>query len=747
MSLSNNPDNDSSFQNKESISLSNIFHAFWLHRWIFFLVVMLVSIAGASLVFQLIPRYTSETKLLLGAPKSQVVDVKAVLSGDLTTESAIKSEAEVMLSRGLVKKVIIKLNLLNLTEFNPALKKKEDSIFSALNPKNRLSDSIKDALGLMEKPELLSEEEKNERSLSLATDIYLSKLKVAPIRLSQVITVTFESLDPKLAAKIANTHADSYIIGQLEAKFEATEKANSWLNTQLTDLRAKVASSEKAVEIYRAEHGLARGSHKDVGLAAEQLSEINSQLIIAKAQKAEASARLAQVTKLLNSNAEIETASEVLSSTLIQNLRGQEAELIRKHSEMAVELGAKHPKLISINEEISKLREKINAEIIKITTGLRNELNIASAREASLESSLAASRSISGEHGKEEVQLRALEREANSNRLLFETFLNRFKETSSTQGMEQADARVISVAEVPMSPSFPKKTLMLAVIVILALGTGSALVLLLEMLHSGFRSPEEIETYLGFSTIGVIPKSSKKLAPYDYLLEKPNSNLGEAICSLRMSLMLSDPDKCVNSLIVTSAALGEGKSILALSLARSAAIAGQKVIVIDADFRRPSLEKELGIPTKAKGLTDLIMSHANNFSEFIYKDEKSGLMIMPKGNADYVSPVDIFASQRMSSMLATLRAEFDLIIFDTPPVLAVTDARVLASLVDKVVFVVAWDKTPRKVVKVGLEQILKTATNLVGIVLQQVDLQQYNFSSGGSAYYYYHSKHGPYYSN
>jgi len=134
MSLSNNPDNDSSFQNKESISLSNIFHAFWLHRWIFFLVVMLVSIAGASLVFQLIPRYTSETKLLLGAPKSQVVDVKAVLSGDLTTESAIKSEAEVMLSRGLVKKVIIKLNLLNLTEFNPALKKKEDSIFSALNP-------------------------------------------------------------------------------------------------------------------------------------------------------------------------------------------------------------------------------------------------------------------------------------------------------------------------------------------------------------------------------------------------------------------------------------------------------------------------------------------------------------------------------------------------------------------------------------------------------------------------------------
>ena len=743
----NNPDNDASFQNEETISLSNIFHAFWLHRWVFIFVVMLVSIAGAILVFQLVPRYTSETKVLVGTPKSQVVDVKAVLSGDMTTESAIKSEAEVMLSRGLVRKVILKLNLLNLTEFNPELKQKEKSFFAVLNPKNWLSDSIKNTLGLIEKPDVLNNEEKQERLLSLATDIYISKLKVAPIKGSQVITVTVESLDAKLAAKIANTHADSYIIGQLEAKFEATEKASSWLNAQLTYLRTKVASSEKAVEIYRAEHGLARGSIKDVGLAAEQLSEINSQLIIAKAQKAEASARLAQVTKLLNSGAEIETASEVLSSLLIQKLREQEAELIRKHSELAIELGVKHPRLISINEEISKLREKINTEIAKIAAGLRNELNIASAREASLQSSLAASRSTSGEHGKEEVQLRALEREANSNKLLFETFLNRFKETSSTQGMEQADARVISSAEVPVLPSFPKKKLMLAVVVILALGMGSSLVFLLEMLHSGLRSPEEVETYLGFSTIGLIPKITKKLAPYDYLLAKPNSSLGEAISSLRISLMLSDPDKLINSLIITSATLGEGKSILALSLARSAAISGQKVIVIDADFRRPSLEKKVGISTKAKGLTDLIMSHENNLSEFMYKDEKSNLMIMPKGNADYINPVDIFASQRMSSVLAALRAEFDLIIFDTPPVLAVIDARVLAPLVDKVVFVVAWDKTPRKVVKAGLEQLLKTAPNLAGIVLQQVDLQQYSHSSGGSAYYYYHSKYGEYYSN
>ena len=742
--------NNDSSQNEDSVSLSNLLHIFWLRRKIFLLVVVFICIAGATLVFQLIPRYTAETKILVGTPKSQVVDVEQVLNGNVTNESGVKSEVEVLLSRGLAKKVITKLGLLSLEEFNPDFRQKGDGFFAVLNPQKWLPDNIKEALGLMESKETLSDEEKQERVMGVATDIYLSKLKVAPVRGSQVIAVSFESPDPKLAAQIANTHADSYIIGQLEAKFEATEKASTWLNNQLGDLRAKVTSSERAVEIYRTEHGLVHGANKEAGLAGEQLSEINSQLIIAKAQKAEAAARLAQVTRLLNNGADIETASEVLSSSLIQKLREQETELTRKISEMSVEMGEKHPTLIRANAELTELKGKIKAEISKIAAGLRNEMNIASAREASLQGSLSASRNTSSDHGKEEVQLRALEREANSNKLLFETFLNRFKETSSTKGMEEADARVISVAEVPTISSFPKKNVLFVVIVILAFGAAGLLVFLLEALHPGLRTPEEIEELLGYPVIGLIPKSRKKMPPYDYLIDKPNSSLGEAISSLRISLMLSDPDKPVRSLIVTSSVPAEGKSLLALSLARSAAIAGQKVIIIDADFRRPTIEKKLGLSTKAKGLTDLIMSHDNKISEFMYKDEKSNLMVMPKGNADYINPVDIFASQRMSNVLAALRTKFDLIVFDTPPVLAVTDARVLASLVDKTLFVVAWDKTPRKVVKAGLEQLLKSETNLAGIVLQQVDLQQYgsySYSYGNSGYYYHYSKYGEYYSN
>jgi capsular exopolysaccharide synthesis family protein len=348
----------------------------------------------------------------------------------------------------------------------------------------------------------------------------------------------------------------------------------------------------------------------------------------------------------------------------------------------------------------------------------------------------------------EEVQLHALEREANANKILFETFLNRFKETSSTQSMQEADALVISEAETPNEASFPKKKLIFSILISIAVLLGIVLITILELLHLGLRTPEEIEEALGFPAIGLIPKTTKKTNAVDYILDKPNSSLNEAISSLRISLMLSDPDNAVKTVVVTSAVPAEGKSMLTLCLGRNAAVAGQKVIIIDADFRRPTIEKKLGLSAKTKGLTDLIMSPDTRLADFIYKDEKTNLFIMPKGNAEYISPMDIFASHRMAALLNTLKQQFDLIIFDTPPVMAVADARVLAAIVDKTIFVVAWDKTPRKTIKASLEQIVKARANLAGVVLQQVDVKQYGrYSYGESGYYYHYNKYSQYYSD
>ena len=739
-----NLDQDIALQSEDSISIGNILHVFWLRRRMFIAVFSLVLILGIVILFQLVPQYTADTKILVGIAKAKVVDVEAVLKGDINTDSAVKSEVEVLSSRELIKKVVKKLNLTSIEEFNPELKQlnKKESIVD-FKISDWLPEEFKQA---MDKPgPELTEEERKEKQITIATNIYISNLTVAPVKGSQVIQVTFKSTDPKLAAQIANAHAESYIIGQLEAKFDATQKATNWLNEQLADLRAKVASSEQAVESYRAQHNLTRVSGGD-GLLQKQLTEVNSQLIIAKASRAEAAARLKQVESLLQNGANIETASEVLSSSLIQQLRGQEAELTRKASEMAVEYGAKHPKMIRINAEIADLQNNIKSEIRKIAAGLRNELNVASSREQSLQSSLSAVEVRTGSSQKEEVQLHALEREANANKLLFETFLNRFKETSTTKGMDQADARAISMAVTPEVPSFPKKKLMLSVIILLAVFIGTAVIFIMEMLNPGLRTPEEVEAVLGMPTIGLIPLT--KEGAINYILEKPHSSLAEAISSLRVSIMLSDPDKAVKTVLICSSVPAEGKSTLALCLARSAAQAGQKVILIDADLRRPTIEKKLGLPPNVKGLTDFVRSHEENISNFVIKDEKTSLIIMPKGEAEYVNPVDVFNSHRMANIIDILKAEFDLVIFDSPPVMAVTDSRILTSLVDKTIFTVNWDKTPKKVVKAGLQQLLTAKANIAGIVLQQVNLKQYGkYGYGDSGYYYHYGKYGQYYSN
>lgn len=743
-----NQDPEAFTQNEDAISLSQIFHVFWLHRWVFSTVSLFVVTLGTLILLQLTPRFTAEAKLLIGTAKAKVVDIEEVLSDDMNKTTATNNETEVLTSRELAKKVILKLNLLDSEEFNPS--QKEPGFFSFLNPAAWLSDEATEQLGLANPNQQLSKEETQEQVLAKVTDNYLAKLKISSVRTSQVIKIAFESTDPKLAAKIANTHADTYIIDQLDAKFEATQKATSWLNGQLAELRTKVENSEKAVENYRSAHNLSRGK-EEVGLVREQLSEVNSQLIIARAERAQAAARLAQVQRLLKSGEGIDTAAEVLSSALIQQLREQESILERKASEMSVEFGEKHPQMIRIQAEIQELKSKIKVEIRKIAAGLENELNVASSREQSLQSSLRGVETKSSSSGKEEVQLRALEREAAANKLLFENFLTRFKETSSTQGMEEADARIISKAEIPLLASFPKKQLMFALIVVLALFIASGILYLLEMLNPGLRSPEEVESFLKQPTLGLIPSfSDKKISPIDYILEKPQSQVAEAINSLRISLALSDVDRSVQTVMITSSVPEEGKSTLALSLGRSASNSGQKVLIIDADLRRPTLAKKLGLKgQQGKGLSDLMMSKENKLSEFVFKDEKTNLLIMPRGQTKVVSSTDILTSERMKSLLNAFKKEFDLIILDTPPVMAVSDSRALAPLVDKTIYVVRWDKTPKKVIKAGIQQMITAQPNIAGVVLQQVNLKRYgSYGYGGdSGYYYNYGKYGKYYSN
>ena len=721
-------------------SLENFLHTLLLHKRLIITITLLISILAVLLIFQLTPRYKASTQLLMGT-KSRVVNIQTVLTNDLMNDGAILGEIEIIKSRSLAKKVIQSLHLEQVDEFNPPPEK--ESALTFLNPKNWISDELMLSLGLSKVAVNNTEAEKQRLLMHRMVNAFLSKLKVSQIKRSQVVTIKMESESPALAAKMANTLADKYIIGQLEAKFNATKKATDWLNNQLTRLKQKVEQSEHAIELYRQKKGITQ-SKGNIGLSQQQLSEINSQLIVARAQKAEASARVSQVQQLIRSGGDVSSVSEVLNSSLIQRLKEQQSTLQRKYSEMSVEFGKKHPKMIQLRAELADIKSKITTEVKKIAASLQNELEIVSIRQNSLTSSLKKIQQQTGGDREAEVGLRALEREASANRVLFETFLTRFKETTSTQGMDEANARVISEAEVPLLASFPKKTLLLSISILGALFFAIVLAVVLEKLNPGLKSPEQIDQFLHLPTLGIIPTITAQQEAHDYVLHKPHSYLTEAVNSLRVSLMLLNPAEQVKSLLVTSAVPSEGKSTLAMLIARVSAQAGQKVVLVNADFRLPTIEQKLGIDSTQPGLTDLLLQHSLPIKDILLQDEKTGMKILSRGMSSYINPADLFASKRMQQIMDELKEDYDLVILDSPPIMAVTDSRVLSSLVDKTLFVLSWDSTPRKVAKAALHQMAQSGTNnIAGIILQKVDLNQYSRSDSG--YYYHYAKYRQYY--
>jgi capsular exopolysaccharide synthesis family protein len=728
----------------------------WYRKKLILAITLFVAAVGWVHVNQIRSIYSTTSSLMLGVQKPQAVDIESVLRREYWGDMVL-AEMEVLRSRGLARKVVERLKLQNVPEFNPALREPEESLFdwsSYLDPRSWIppqwKDAIKEALGRETRVDPVdppTEKELAEREVATATNILMGKVSVAEIEFAGVVTIKASSWDPQMAMRIANEYPEAYIVDQLESRFEATEKVNVWLSEQLQELEGKVRESERAVEIFREERGLAEVAGG--GLLDRQLSELNSQLIVARAELAEIEARLEQI-QLLNvgDSNRVATMTEVLSSPMIQQLRSQEMEALARRSELALEFGPRHPRMLQVRAELGEIRERIDLEISSVLTGLENEADFARARIASIEAGIREVQGEFSEAGQETVQLRALEREASANRALFETFLTRFKETSSTQGIETSDARVLSQAEAPGGPSYPDRRQMLMTITLAGVAGACALVLLLHFLTPGLRSPEQIQQALGEHVLGLVPLVPGRQKIYDYVLDKPQSGIVESLNSLKFSLALSDPDIQVQTLLVTSSVPEEGKTSLAIALGRIEALSGKKVILVDGDLRRSSIEKKLGVKAGHKGLSDLVVAGQAELSEFIVQDPRGSIDLLPVGTAEYANAGDIFSSHRMTHIIGQLKQRYDLVIIDAPPVMAVADARIIGRLVDKTLFVVRWDKTPAKVARAALEQLLRYGTEVAGIVLQQVDLKRYRrFGYGDSGYYYHYGRYGKYYSS
>ncbi len=681
------------------------------------------------ILLQMTPIYSASALIMVGQRENKVLDPESLLAGLATDTASIENQIQILRSWSLAERVVLKLNLVNDPEFNS---KRETA--SWLNPLSWFGPGREKIQVGGPKPTTVD---------TAILRRFASKVTVNAQGRSSVIKVTFDSPDREKAALVANAIADQYIVDQLDTKFEAAKRTTDWLNERLGELAEKVRASESAVEQYKAENDLTDGKTGTTSLAGEQLSELNGQIVLARSNLAEQEAKYKQVNALYRAGGGVDSIASVINSPLISTLRAQQAELLRKDAELATKYGDRHPSMIATRDEKKNLDAKIDEEVKRIIRNLSNEVSIAKARLSSLETSLDEIQGTANVHGKASIKLRELERDAQANRTLYDTFQARFKATEDKERIQTPDARTIQAAAVPLDASFPNKPLIMGGTLVGAAVMGMLIALMLERLDNGYRIGPEIERATRLSNLAVVPMLKGEPRVADRVVQKPLSIFSEAIRSVHAGLQLSNVDKPPKVIVITSSMPSEGKTSLAVSLGRLASKGGARVLLIDGDLRHPSVSGQFSPRRPEAGLVEVLAGRLE-LGAVMHRDPISPLEFVPVATPP-ANPADLLASQAMRTLVGALRDHYDLIIIDAAPVLPVSDTRMLARLADKVVYVVQWDKTPREAVIGGIKLLRDAGADIAGTVLTQADLRRHAIYGYGYTSYGYGNAYAKYY--
>lgn len=668
------------------------------------------------------PRYVSEAIVMMDSRKTHVTNMDAVVSNMTLDLSAVRTEIDIISSRSVIDRVQKQLKLNEDPDFNPNLRGL--SWFAKLLPWKQ-------------------NEEEKERSESAERTMIANALKknleVENDGRSYSISIRYRDTDAQRAAKIANAFADQYLVDQLEVKFDTSQRANEWLGKRLESLREELRTSEKAVEDFRQAHNLIGADEETV--TQKQLTDISTQLIAARAELSQAEARQKTIANLKENG---KTASVVMSSPLIQQLKGQLAEVRRKEADLSARYGDRHPTMINVHNELRDITAKVEEETQKILSGADSDLDIARSKVKSLEDGVAALKNQTGEGDQAMVTLRQLRREADADKTLYESFLNRFKQIAEQQDLQMADARIVAKGEVALHPYFPDRMIFFALSLVLGTMLGFGLALILEYMERGYRDLNVMETALGVAGLGIVPliESGDQL-PTDYVLEKPLSVYAESIRGVRTAVHFSNVDAPPRVIMVTSSLPGEGKTIFSLCFGRVMAKSGARVLLIDADMRRPRVHSVLGLDKTKPDLARILTGEVQ-FNDAVQRDISGMDVVIAKSKTP--NPHDLLASKQMERLLAVAREHYDIVIVDTPPVIAVSDSAVVSKMVDTTIYIVRWASTPREVIKQGIKRLTDYNVKIAGVVLNQVDLEEQK-EYGYGDYGYYYGKYKDYYTN
>lgn len=690
----------------------------WRGRWTALGIAGLAGGAAALIMASLPSRFDAEAQILLDTRDRNMVEYQQVV-GDLSVDNAVvASEIAVLRSRQMLHQIAIDLRLDETPEFSAPRPGLRDLLAARLRT---VSPEIADQIAPARAPRA---------PLETAVERLDQALTTSQKGRSYVIAVTVRTGDAALSSRIANALSEAYIDDQLLAKSDATSRASDWLKRRIAELKQQSAAADANVEQYRAEQSF--GDGQGVTVTDQQLTEINTQLVSARASRAEAEARHDQISRLIADKGEA-AAANVLSSPLILSLRQQRAEVKRREAELDTRYGPKHPQMINVKAELRDIGGAIAAELRKRVATLANDAEVARAREAALTAALSDVEDRSVDLSRASVGLRQLEREAEASRRIYEDVLARYKETTEQQDIQQADARVISTASPAASPAAPRRGLITGLAAIGGALLGFGFVFLAEVTANTFRTAAEAERALGlrvFAKLPIMRGGRRRSRLLSAMKDRPNSAYAEAVRGLRNAFLTSAAPADV--IMITSAAPDEGKSSTCLALAQSSAAMGRTAVVLECDFRRPSAAEAMG-DSRRSGVPDLldVLNGEATVDEAAQPLAEDGAFALTL-RAPAPKAADLLSSQKFRQLIASLGRTYDLVLLDTPPVLAVSDAAVIAPVADQVLMLVRWNHTARQAAEACVKTLAEAGAPPAGVVLTMVDpTREASYEYGG----------------
>ncbi len=719
--MPHNPVSSGSSRRPSSRHATDYLRVLYKRRWVAIPGFLLVFLSGAIGSVRTVPIYQAQTQLLIEKDARRATSLNTVLQDPDTwyQDDFYPTQYRILQSRSLALRTAKALDTAKPEHVPPA-----SGLSFSLS--GLVSAGFGKLVALVSRPAVsvpANATPSDAAAASALADRVLGGLTIVPIRNSRLVDVQFRSPDPEFAATVANTLATQYIQQSVQFRDAATSETDDWLKSQLAQQRKLVEESDLKLQQYKEQHNAGAVDDKQ-NIVVQKLNALNQQLVQARIERMDREATYSTLVSLQQKGEDLGSFPAVMASEVVQKLKADIVEKENERAKLSTQYGPAYPAMRDLTQQIATAQHDLQVEIGKVVASIKTEYLAAKAKEDSLQQSLDNQQQASLGLDRKMMAYAALEREADSNRQLYNNLLMRTKETSAAGEYRGTNIRVLDQAEVPKVPVLPQTG---RDVLVAAFG-GSLLALGLafgfEYFDSRIKTPEEIKTYLDLPFLGLVPAFTGPDRNGEAPLLHPDAApaFSEAIRAVRTAVLFSSADEGARSVVITSTGPHEGKTLVSSSLAITLAQAGQRTIVVDCDMRRPRMHEALG-RSQEPGLSNVLVGEAT-LADATRATSVPNLSMLAAGHIP-PNPVELLCSAKFADLVTELKRRFDWVVIDAPPVMPVTDAAVVANTASGVLFVVGSEMTSRQSAAAAVEQLRGANAKFIGAVLNRVNVRRH----------------------